>query len=142
MLQTLERETTCGESSALPGDLYDASPGTHRGFPENGEARFHGGKKDNPHKYLLYRPSLPQLLVFLASGFKELPPNGVMLLYISADGCLPSVPTSLQPLGLRHAEDECDELMRNDMRIRGRVPDTIPNGFVIHGLEFCRWSSG
>lgn len=43
--------------------------------------------RDNPHKYLLYKPSISQLLVFLASGFKELPPGGALLLYISADGC-------------------------------------------------------
>lgn len=43
--------------------------------------------RDNPHKYLLYKPSLSQLMVFLSSGFKELPPGGALLLYISADGC-------------------------------------------------------
>lgn len=176
MLQTLEREPTgiAGDSAvsagthgsgAIPGELYDASPGSQRaagpgGFPENGDPRFHttasssmssaGMRKDNPHKYLLYRPSLPQLLVFLASGFRELPPNGVMLLYISADGCFPVQQTSVAPTtmgamggagtatmigtmgsvgGLKHAEEECDELMRNEMRIRGRVPDTLPNGY-------------
>ena len=46
------------------------------------------GKRDNPHKYLLYKPTFSQLFTFLASGFKELPPTGAMLLYISADGCL------------------------------------------------------
>lgn len=40
---------------------------------ENGERRH---LRDNPHKYLLYKPSISQLLVFLASGFKELPPAG------------------------------------------------------------------
>lgn len=55
------------------------------GYPiENGDR---SGKRDNPHKYLLYKPSLSQVLVFLASGFKELPLNGALLLYISADGC-------------------------------------------------------
>ena len=43
-------------------------------------------KRDNPHKYLLYKPTFSQLFTFLASGFKELPPTGAMLLYISADG--------------------------------------------------------
>lgn len=47
-------------------------------------------KRENPHKYLLYKPTLSQLLVFLASGFKELPINGALLLYISADGLFPS----------------------------------------------------
>ncbi|XP_022687352.1 protein SCAI-like isoform X2 [Varroa jacobsoni] len=183
MLQTLEREpssiagetaaTASGGSTVMTSELYDASPGAQRavasgGFPENDDPRFHSAaasssmsvssasmRRDNPHKYLLYRPSLPQLLVFLASGFRELPSNGVMLLYISADGCFPLQQTSITPSaamgpmggtgtatmvgtmggvvgGLKHAEEECDELMRNEMRIRGRVPDTLPNGYE-HG---------
>lgn len=44
------------------------------------------GFKDSPHKYLLFRPTFSQLFLFLASGFKELPQNGVLLLYLSADG--------------------------------------------------------
>lgn len=56
-------------------------------------------KRENPHKYLLYRPSFSQLFVFLASGFKELPPNGVLLLYLSADGVFANI---------KHPEDcEC-----------------------------------
>ena len=31
---------------------------------------------DTPARYLLYKPTLPQLLVFLASGYRELPPQG------------------------------------------------------------------
>lgn len=42
--------------------------------------------KSSPHKYLLFRPTFSQLFLFLASGFKELPQNGVLLLYLSADG--------------------------------------------------------
>lgn len=77
-------------------------PGT-KAYMENGSAGSVGGvagigglgggvgerrmSRDNPHKYLLYKPSISQLLVFLASGFKELPPGGALLLYISADGC-------------------------------------------------------
>lgn len=57
-------------------------PGS-KGYVENGDRRM----RDNPHKYLLYKPSLSQLMVFLSSGFKELPPGGALLLYISADGC-------------------------------------------------------
>lgn len=76
-------------------NILDASPATNRmpattyvpgskGYVENGDRR---SMRDNPHKYLLYKPSLSQLLVFLSSGFKELPPGGALLLYISADGC-------------------------------------------------------
>lgn len=81
MLQALERE---------PQDdiahMYDASPAPGRlPFPENGDHR--SLKRENPHKYLLYKPTFGQFYVFLASGFKELPANGVLLLYLSADGC-------------------------------------------------------
>ncbi|KAK9703907.1 Protein SCAI [Popillia japonica] len=58
-------------------------PGT-KAFMENGERP---ARRENPHKYLLYKPTLSQVLVFLASGFKELPANGALLLYLSADGC-------------------------------------------------------
>lgn len=51
---------------------------------ENGERLT---RRENPHKYLLYKPTLSQILVFLASGFKELPTNGALLLYMSSDGC-------------------------------------------------------
>ncbi|XP_023244559.1 protein SCAI-like [Centruroides sculpturatus] len=57
--------------------------------PENGEQR--PLKRENPHKYLLYKPTFSQLFVFLASGFKELPPNGVLLLYLSADGSFSNI---------------------------------------------------
>ncbi|XP_060079099.1 protein SCAI-like [Ylistrum balloti] len=87
MLQTLEREP----QEDLSNQIYDASPAP--GKPpfvrphtyENGDRN---NRRENPHKYLLYKPTFSQLNTFLASGFKELPPNGAMLLYISADGCL------------------------------------------------------
>ena len=59
-------------------------------FQENGESGGRGLKRENPHKYLLYKPTFSQLMVFLASGFKELPTNGAMLLYVSADGAFTS----------------------------------------------------
>lgn len=105
MVQTLEREPS--ESNHMhgvsgmhhgyvpPGVVmapHDSSPATKmpytdqcsKGFLENGEKRHY---RDNPHKYLLYKPSISQLLVFLSSGLKELPPGGALLLYMSADGC-------------------------------------------------------
>jgi len=42
--------------------------------------------RPNPHKYLLYKPTFCQIYAFTASAFKELPSNGILLLYISADG--------------------------------------------------------
>ena len=84
MLQTLEREP----QDEL-GAVVDTSPAPGRIPLENGVGR---AGRENPHKYLLYKPTLPQLMVFLASGYKELPPNGALLLYISADGSFPSRP--------------------------------------------------
>lgn len=95
MLQTLEREPTeathpLSATHVLHG--HDSSPAASRippygvpgskGYLENGRHY-----RDNPHKYLLYKPSISQLLVFLASGFRELPLGGALLLYMSADGC-------------------------------------------------------
>lgn len=84
MLQLLEREP-----QEDINQFYDNSPAPGRmtAFPENGDPR--PLKRENLHKYLLYRPTFSQLFVFLASGFKELPPNGVLLLYLSADGHFP-----------------------------------------------------
>ncbi|XP_037035469.1 protein SCAI isoform X3 [Bradysia coprophila] len=99
MLQTLEREPTESSNPIGMGGMlpmmnvhdHDSSPATRTlpygwgpGSKENGDRRH---QRDNPHKYLLYKPSISQLLVFLASGFKELPPGGALLLYVSADGC-------------------------------------------------------
>ncbi|KAG8037980.1 hypothetical protein G9C98_006305 [Cotesia typhae] len=88
MLQTLEREPRDD-----PTHIHDASPAGRLPFrpgpypgPENGMPR-----RDNPHKYLLYKPTYSQVQVFLASGFKELPANGALLLYLSADGCFSTV---------------------------------------------------
>ena len=41
--------------------------------------------RQNPHKHLLYRPSIGQLHVVLASISKDLPENAAVLLYVSAD---------------------------------------------------------
>ncbi|CAH1787122.1 unnamed protein product [Owenia fusiformis] len=83
MLQTLEREP---QEDLTSTQIYDASPapGKTPSFGDNNNLN----KRDNPHKYLLYKPTFSQLNTFLASGFKELPPNGAMLLYLSADGSL------------------------------------------------------
>lgn len=47
----------------------------------------------NPRKAVLYRPSVTQLIAVLATVVEELPPDSVMLIYISASGkaCHPSV---------------------------------------------------
>jgi len=97
MLQALEREPVEDINQ-----MFDASPATGRMNPnfvnENGEPMprpaAHSASsfnRVNPHKYLLYKPTFSQLFVFLASGFKELPTNGVILLYLSADGAFGNI---------------------------------------------------
>ncbi|KAK3840303.1 MAG: protein SCAI [Linnemannia elongata] len=49
-------------------------------------------KRSNPHKYLLYRPTLSQLMVYLATAFKEVSGDSAMLIYLSADGSKRSSP--------------------------------------------------
>ncbi|KAG0042200.1 hypothetical protein BGZ83_000778, partial [Gryganskiella cystojenkinii] len=51
-------------------------------------------KRPNPHKYLLYRPTLSQLMVYLATAFKEVSSDSALLIYISADGSKRSTPDS------------------------------------------------
>ncbi|ORY35241.1 hypothetical protein BCR33DRAFT_855713 [Rhizoclosmatium globosum] len=43
-------------------------------------------KRANPHKYLLYRPTLAQLLLYVATAYKDINENSALMLYISADG--------------------------------------------------------
>lgn len=94
MLQTLEREP----QEDLSNQIYDASPAPGRPPYENGERN---NRRENPHKYLLYKPTYSQLNTFLASGFKELPPTGIILLYISADG---------SPSSMKHGDDPAYDL--------------------------------
>lgn len=79
MLQALEREPL---EDAIP--LQDSSPAPGKIPNGNDYGQF---RRDNPHKYLLFKPTFSQFLLFLSSGFKELPANGVILIYLSADGC-------------------------------------------------------
>ena len=97
MLQTLERESLEDVTQ-----IFDNSPGNGKVPYQNGDSSNVGigmcsldgnmvtpgvlGKRENPHKYLLFKPTFSQLQVFLSSGFKELPANGVMLVYLSANG--------------------------------------------------------
>ncbi|XP_072045111.1 protein SCAI-like isoform X2 [Amphiura filiformis] len=74
MLQTLEREPTSLDTNSTPPNDNSDKP----------------IKRENPHKYLLYKPTFGQFYAFLSAGFKELPPNAALLLYLSADGSMPS----------------------------------------------------
>ena len=44
-------------------------------------------QRENPHKYLLYKPSFSQTLTYLSAAFKDLTAHGVMMIYLSADSC-------------------------------------------------------
>lgn len=46
-------------------------------------------QRENPHKYLLYKPSFGQFYSYISAAFKELLPMRIMMLYISADGFEP-----------------------------------------------------
>ncbi|XP_061836702.1 protein SCAI isoform X2 [Nerophis lumbriciformis] len=77
MLQALERE---------PGNL--AVQTCKQGILEPNEKP---AKRENPHKYLLYKPTFSQLFTFLSASFKELPANSVLLVYLSATGVFPAL---------------------------------------------------
>lgn len=84
---TTTTQTAIKGASTAPFNLltrpsFQTAP---NGGPNN-QSQQQQTKLSSPHKYLLFRPNFSQLFLFLASGFKELPPNGVMLLYVSADG--------------------------------------------------------
>uniref|UniRef100_A0A672LQI6 Suppressor of cancer cell invasion n=1 Tax=Sinocyclocheilus grahami TaxID=75366 RepID=A0A672LQI6_SINGR len=57
---------------------------------EGGEPNEKPAKRENPHKYLLYKPTFSQLYTFLSASFKELPANSVLLVYLSATGVFPT----------------------------------------------------
>ncbi|KAK7578269.1 hypothetical protein V9T40_010474 [Parthenolecanium corni] len=99
MIQTLEREKRNEEfnhtsdppsrASFEKSFSFSSTRGYYSGITPPYTENFNRGKRDNPHKYILYKPSITQIMMFLATGFKELPANGVLLMYISADGCFP-----------------------------------------------------
>ncbi|KAK5879364.1 protein SCAI [Pseudochaenichthys georgianus] len=76
MLQALERE---------PVNL--ATQTSKQGALEPNEKP---AKRENPHKYLLYKPTFSQLYTFLSASFKELPANSALLVYLSATGVFPT----------------------------------------------------
>jgi hypothetical protein len=87
MLQAVEREPCFSSSSQDIGTAStssgDKSPGTK--LFQNEETTII--ERENPHKYLLYKPTFSQFNTYIASAFKDLPPHGVMMVYLSADNC-------------------------------------------------------
>ncbi|KAJ2081417.1 hypothetical protein H4R24_002352 [Coemansia sp. RSA 988] len=43
-------------------------------------------RRTNPHKYVLYQPSVSQIQVYLANAFREIGEQGCVLLYLSSEG--------------------------------------------------------
>lgn len=107
ILQSLEREPLPGgkgsassfgaNAAAAPAAAPQKQPGgidvTGTGG-DKGDERYEDAKslrRSNPHKYLLYRPTFNQLLLYLTTAFKDVSENAAMLLYMSADGAKHSV---------------------------------------------------
>ncbi|KAJ1944105.1 hypothetical protein GGF37_002352 [Kickxella alabastrina] len=44
------------------------------------------GRRNNPHKYVLYQPHFSQIQVYLANAFREIGEQGCVLLYLSSEG--------------------------------------------------------
>ena len=87
ILQSLEREpsSTAGWAKQAPA-VDPAATGT--GIPpiETKESEENQMRRSNPRKYLLYRPTFAQLMLYIATCFKDITENSALLLYISADG--------------------------------------------------------
>lgn len=108
MLQSLEREPFTIHPSATAKKPVDTNPTEKKEgvVPKedqntvnnnikitNANANSNGSldklnKRSNPHKYLLYRPSLSQLMVYISTAFKDTSDGSALLLYLSADGCV------------------------------------------------------
>ncbi|XP_024388949.1 uncharacterized protein [Physcomitrium patens] len=83
MLQALEWEPS--------GSLFKARTDSSMGIGASGGIGVSEDISDpslppNPHKYILYRPTVQELLLVLATACDELPCDGIALLYISASG--------------------------------------------------------
>ncbi|XP_050538417.1 protein SCAI [Daktulosphaira vitifoliae] len=95
MMQTLEREKNRDETNHVSDPpsrasfekSYSITSNKTLAYPMMASHDVNNGRRENPHKYILYKPTITQIMMFLATGFKELPANGVLLMYVSADGC-------------------------------------------------------
>ncbi|KAI9208764.1 protein SCAI [Polychytrium aggregatum] len=91
ILQSLEREpatSLIGVQRTMGADVVVKSEETNAN--DDGGDRTSdksATRRTNPHKYLLYRPTISQLLLYIATAFKDISDNSAMLLYISANGC-------------------------------------------------------
>lgn len=90
MMYALERDpasalAASGGSSSSSSTGGNASSGANSGgLTPRSKAKALGNS--NPKKFLLYRPTVSQVLLYIASAQRELLENGTLLLYVSADG--------------------------------------------------------
>ncbi|KAJ3099341.1 hypothetical protein HDU97_003266 [Phlyctochytrium planicorne] len=86
VLQTLEREPTAPGGVAAGKGLQPDPPFDPEANNAEGGAEKAATRRTNPHKYLLYRPTFAQLMLYIATAFKDISENSALLLYLSADG--------------------------------------------------------
>jgi hypothetical protein len=99
VLQSLEREPLAnggwGKEKSIHSDPITSGMAIAGIDPKEEEGQ--ALRRTNPRKYLLYRPTFAQLLLYIATCFKDISENAALLLYISADGSKrqvkPDVPT-------------------------------------------------
>ncbi|KAJ3215228.1 hypothetical protein HDU67_000715 [Dinochytrium kinnereticum] len=86
VLQTLEREPTApgGKGTTSMEAAFQESDAANAGGETGGDKA--ATRRTNPHKYLLYRPTFAQLMLYIATAFKDISENSALLLYVSADG--------------------------------------------------------
>ncbi|KAF5960491.1 hypothetical protein HYC85_001700 [Camellia sinensis] len=101
----------------------------------------------NPRKAILYRPSVTQLIAVIATICEELPPDSVMLVYISASGSNSLyggdiIPFTRRPLFLIIDSDNShafkaglSKLVYNLPHYDDYVAVQLEIGFVLHGAE-------
>uniref|UniRef100_A0A1I8IJP6 Protein SCAI n=1 Tax=Macrostomum lignano TaxID=282301 RepID=A0A1I8IJP6_9PLAT len=89
MSEGIEAVGRMSEGIVKPGRMSEGIEASGRPHPAlQGAQSPDGGlsESQNPHKYLLYRPSLAEIVFSLNSTFNDLPDDGVVLVYFSADG--------------------------------------------------------
>ncbi|XP_031392697.1 protein SCAI isoform X2 [Punica granatum] len=124
MLQSLEWEPS--------GSFYQSS-GTKMGASGPSRTNISQDIVDhtlppNPQKVVLYRPSMTHLIAVIATVCEELPPDGVLLVYLSASG-----PTALSSLaGAETFPDAANKIVKDfqSHTISSDVISSIPLGSV------------
>lgn len=88
MMFSLERDPSSIPSSAPSTTSSGGSASSNSGgLTPRSKAKTQNNS--NPKKFLLYRPTVSQVLLYIASAQRELVENGTLLLYVSADGEAP-----------------------------------------------------